>query len=132
MVVDRREVGTIWIERWETWVEPRLGVFLGDPDDFGRGIGREALGLAIAEFRAVSPEAVVSLHVRRTNRRAMACYRAVGFEVVSSGTKILASGDEVAFVTMILSAETPLPGSPVVAENKQFDSGARMDEVTRR
>jgi len=115
VVADAREVGTVWIERLAGSSEPRLGVFLGDQSDFGRGVGREALRLAIAEFRGAFPGDPISLHVRQSNERAIGCYRAVGFEVVDSGKKVLASGESIAFHTMVL------PGQKSVAD--PYDSG---------
>jgi RimJ/RimL family protein N-acetyltransferase len=105
VVADAREVGTVWIERLAGQSESRLGVFLGDPSDFGRGIGREALRLAVAEFHSAFPRDPISLHVRCSNERAIACYRAVGFEIVDSGTRVRSSGEEVAFHTMALPSE---------------------------
>ncbi|HMK91726.1 MAG TPA: GNAT family N-acetyltransferase, partial [Thermoleophilia bacterium] len=107
VVAEGREVGTVWVERCAAQDDPRLGVFLGDPSDFGRGIGREALRLAIAESRIAFPEKPITLHVRQTNQRAVRCYRAVGFEIVDSGTKLLPSGAEISFLTMVLK-----PGRP--------------------
>lgn len=103
VVVDGREVGTVWIERLGGRPEARLGVFLGDPADFGRGLGRSALRLAVAEFREAYPGDLLSLHVRESNARAIACYRAVGFETVDTGSKVLPSGERVAFHTMVLA-----------------------------
>lgn len=101
VVADDREVGTVWIERLER-CEARLGVYLGDPADFGRGIGQAALRLAIADFRAACPGDALSLHVRESNARAIACYRAAGFEIVETATKVSTSGELVVFHTMLL------------------------------
>lgn len=103
VVADGREVGTVWIERLGR-CDARLGVFLGDPADFGHGIGRSALRLAIAEYREAHPGDSVSLHVRDSNARAIACYHAVGFVIVDSTTKVSPSGELVAFHTMVLPA----------------------------
>jgi RimJ/RimL family protein N-acetyltransferase len=119
IVADGREAGTVWIERLGGRSEARLGVFLGDFSDFGRGIGRAALRLAIAEFREAFPEDPISLHVRKSNARAIACYRAVSFEVVDSGTKASPSGEPIAFHKMVLSGEPSLADSP----DKQFEQG---------
>src|ERR1700680_4646935 len=41
--VDDTEVGTVWLERGKTADEAVLGILLGDPLLFGRGIGRHAI-----------------------------------------------------------------------------------------
>ena len=108
IVVDRRDVGTVWIERLPEPTEPRLGVFLGDPGDLGRGVGQSALRLAVAEYRAAFPDDSISLHVRRSNELAIACYRAVGFKVVDSGLKATPSGEQIPFHTMVLAPDATL------------------------
>lgn len=97
-----REVGTVWIERPPDDRCARLGIFLGSPSDFGRGIGRAALRLAITEFREAFPDEPIALHVRRSNKRAMRCYASAGFEIVDRGSKASPSGETVHFFTMVL------------------------------
>ena len=82
--------------------EAVLGVFLGDARHLGRGIGSAAVALALAEFRTAHPELPVALRVRRTNARAIACYRRVGFTITGSGTKSLPSGETVPYYGMVL------------------------------
>ena len=112
MVADGREVGAVWIERLDGQAEARLGVFLGNPSDFGRGIGQAALRLAILEFREACPVESISLHVRRSNQRAIGCYSAVGFEIVDAGSKELPSGEHVAFYTMALAPRPSAADTP--------------------
>ena len=83
--------------------DPASGLFLGNTAHFGRGIGQTALRLAITEFRRAHPGESISLHVRDSNERAVRCYRAVGFEIVDTGSKVLPSGERVAFHTMTLA-----------------------------
>jgi len=45
----------------------------------------------------------LDLLVRDSNERAVRCYRAVGFEIVDTGSKVLPSGERVAFHTMTLA-----------------------------
>ena len=99
---DRREVGTVWIERLPEHSEAVLGAFLGDSADFGRGIGTAAIGLAVSEFWRAYPHEPVSLRVRRSNARALACYRRVGFVVTGTGAKRARSGDAIPFYRMVL------------------------------
>ncbi len=98
-----RDLGTVWIELPPGSDEAVLGVFLGDATFFGRGIGAAAIELAVAEFRGAHPQLPVSLRVRRTNQRAIACYRRVGFAVTGSGTKSLPSGEAVPYYRMVLA-----------------------------
>jgi ribosomal protein S18 acetylase RimI-like enzyme len=112
VVADGREVGTVWIERLGGQSEARLGVFLGNPSHFGRGIGQTTLRLAISEFRQACPRESISLHVRHSNERAIGCYRAVGFEIVDTGSKVLHSGERVAFHTMVLAARLSAADTP--------------------
>ncbi len=76
-------------------------MFLCDAAHTGRGIGTAAVELALAEFRASHPGLPVALRVRRTNERAIACYRRVGFTVTGSGVKSLPSGEAVPYYSMV-------------------------------
>lgn len=67
--------------------EPELAVFV-HPDDHDRGIGTECCRQVIARAAADGREAIV-LSVERTNRRALAVYRHLGFEAVEGkGTEM--------------------------------------------
>jgi RimJ/RimL family protein N-acetyltransferase len=104
VIVDcARDVGTVWVELPPGSDEPVLGVYLGEASLFGRGIGTAAVRLAVAEFRGVHPQLSVSLRVRRTNERAIACYRGIGFTITGSGTKSLPSGEVVFYYGMVLT-----------------------------
>lgn len=98
---DALDVGTVWIELPPAGSEAVLGVFLGDASHFGRGIGTAAIDLAIAEFRRVHRQLPIVLRVRRSNARAIACYRRVGFAVTGSGSKSLPSGAVVPYYRMV-------------------------------
>jgi ribosomal protein S18 acetylase RimI-like enzyme len=98
---DGLDVGTVWVELLPAGSEAGLGVFLGDPSSYGRGIGTAAIGLAIAEFRRAHPHLPIVLRVRQSNARAIACYRRVGFTVTDSGSKSLPSGEVVRFYRMV-------------------------------
>ncbi len=99
---DERDVGTVWIELLPAGSEAVLGVYLGDPSDCGRGIGTAAIDLAITELRRAHPHLPIVLRVRRSNTRAIACYRRVGFTVIGSGCKSLPSGEAVPYYRMVL------------------------------
>ena len=98
---DDLDVGTVWIELLPADSEAVLGVFLGDASYFGRGIGTSAIALAIAEFRRVHRHLPIVLRVRRSNARAIACYRRIGFTITGSGSKSLPSGDVVPYYRMV-------------------------------
>jgi ribosomal protein S18 acetylase RimI-like enzyme len=98
---DDLDVGIVWIELLPGDSEGVLGVYLGDPSNFGRGIGTAAIQLAIAEFRRVHPRVPILLRVRQSNVRAIACYRRVGFTVAGSGSKLLPSGEVLPYYRMV-------------------------------
>jgi RimJ/RimL family protein N-acetyltransferase len=97
-----RDVGTVWVELPSGASEAVLGVFLAEPSLLGRGIGTAAVELALAEFRRAHPRLPVALRVRRSNARAIACYRRVGFTLAGSGTKTRPSGERVPYYRMVL------------------------------
>jgi RimJ/RimL family protein N-acetyltransferase len=101
IVADGRDVGTVWVELPPGASEAILGVFLCDESHLGRGIGSAAVELALSKFRRAHPGLPVALRVRRTNERAIACYRRVGFTVTGSGTKTLPSGEAVPYYSMV-------------------------------
>ena len=78
------EVGTVWLEPGEQPDESILGVYLSHPSLFGRGIGAQAIRLAVEECRARHPAQVITLRVREGNGRAVACYEKVGFVTTAS------------------------------------------------
>jgi predicted GNAT family N-acyltransferase len=92
IVAEGREVGCVWLERSAAdETVATLGIFLAGAADRGRGIGRRAIELA---QRAASERWVlqtVRLRVREANARAIACYRAAGFEPVGRTEKIVAN-----------------------------------------
>lgn len=104
---DGADAGTVWVELTADGREGVLGIFL-DPDLYGRGIGTAAVKAAAAAFRRAHPGTPVCLHVRKTNARAIACYRRAGFVVVEEGTKQSPSGELIAFHRMVLRGEVDI------------------------
>ena len=104
IAVDDCDVGTVWIELPPPGSQGVLGIFLGDAADRGHGLGTGAVELAVAEFRRAHPRLPVALRVRRSNARAVSCYRRVGFAVVGHGSKTLPSGEVVPYYRMVLPA----------------------------
>lgn len=81
-----RDVGTVWLESAEPHAAV-LGILLGDPALFGKGIGRRAIELALDQACRMAPLQVARLNVRAENKRAISCYERCGFHVVASGTR---------------------------------------------
>ena len=111
---DGRDVGTVWIELLPAASEAVLGIFLGHAEDLGRGIGSAAIELAAAEFRRALPRTPIVLRVRRSNARAIACYRRAGFAVTGQSSKTLPSGEVVPFYRMACPAGALDTGGVVV------------------
>jgi len=95
---DGEDIGTVWLESAEPHAVV-LGILLGDPALFGRGIGTRAIGLALERACDLAPLHVARLHVRSGNRRAIACYERSGFRVTGSGTRETL-GSRYEFLTM--------------------------------
>jgi RimJ/RimL family protein N-acetyltransferase len=95
-------IGTVWIEPGGRPDESTLGVYLSHPSLFSRGLGAQAIRLAVDECRARQPAQVITLHVREGNARAIACYEKIGFATTSRGAKLLPSGAEVPYFEMRL------------------------------
>lgn len=107
---DDRDVGTVWIELLPGEPpgddpEAVLGILLGEEADLGRGLGSGAIALAVEEFRRAHARIPVVLRVRRSNARALACYRRAGFAITGSGSKTLPSGEAVPYYRMVLAAD---------------------------
>ena len=81
IVVDGRDIGTIWVESCDHPAHASLGVLLGDTALMGQGIGRRAIQLALDQLAADHCLLAVTLNVRSTNMRAVKCYLACGFRV---------------------------------------------------
>jgi RimJ/RimL family protein N-acetyltransferase len=106
IVASGQDVGTIWLEPGHESNESILGVLLGDPGMFGHGVGTQAISLALQELWSCFPSNYVSLRVRRSNSRAIACYEKAGFVVTSGGTKSSPSGAPIHFFKMQLKERT--------------------------
>ena len=102
------DAGTVWLEPGEQPNESILGIFLGDRSAFGRGIGSQAIRLAVSQLWALCPSQHVNLNVRQSNSRAIACYQKNGFSITSNGIKISPSGDPIPFFQMQLQSCTSI------------------------
>ena len=88
IIVDGLNVGTIWMERDST--EDRacdLGLWIADPGARGHGVGAAAIHLAEAEAIASWDIDSIRLRVRRSNVRAISCYRRSGYRIFATTTK---------------------------------------------
>jgi RimJ/RimL family protein N-acetyltransferase len=132
VIEDGREVGTVWIERLPGESGAVLGAFLGSPSDFGRGIGKAALRIAISEFRQAFPHESISLNVRQSNERALGCYRSVGFEITGTGSKMSSSGDPITFYTMVWSPHSSAADAPNAASEQTRPSSRQDRGVSAR
>jgi RimJ/RimL family protein N-acetyltransferase len=114
ILVDGYEAGAIWLEPGGVTGQRILGVFLGQKELLGQGIGSRAIRLAVAALRKTDPAAEqVVLNVRESNARAIACYQSCGFQTIGSGLKSLASGGTLAFLRMQL--DLTIAASPEMA-----------------
>jgi RimJ/RimL family protein N-acetyltransferase len=102
------DIGTVWLEPSEQPKESILGIFLGDQSAFGRGIGSQAIRLALSELWALYPSHNVTLNVRQANSRAIACYKKIGFSITSDGFKISPKGVSIPLFQMQLKPCFPI------------------------
>jgi len=86
-----------------------LGILLGRQDKLGRGIGTKAIPLAIKQSQQVLAFKSVELNVRKTNVRAIACYKHCGFAIVGEEQKVSKEEEKISFFKMGLSLSQPEP-----------------------
>ena len=83
ITVEKRIVGSIWLEKEQSKSYAVLGIFIAEQQDRGKGIGKQAI------IRIVEQDAVhmgineIRLNVRENNKRAFNCYFALGFREIS-------------------------------------------------
>jgi len=70
---------------------------IGHTDKLGIGLGQQVIPLAIELAHTKLEFEGVQLCVRKTNFRAIACYKACGFRIIGEGTKINQKGEEIIF-----------------------------------
>ena len=101
IVVDDTAIGGVWIDkRRPNDTLGILGILIGCPEKLGKGIGRQAISMAIAKAQTILGITQVRLTVRKTNERAIKAYRSVGFEVSGKGSTTLETGLVVPFYRM--------------------------------
>jgi hypothetical protein len=102
--VDRQPCGTLWFEKENRLTTTAtLGIMLGNAACFGKGIGRQAIlmgiGLAAKELTLTT----ITLNVRKSNARAIACYTQCGFQTVREGIKTVDGQGSFHFLEMHFS-----------------------------
>ena len=103
VVVDGVEIGTTWVERKVGLPNVAfLGILVGQSELLGKGIGRAVISDVIAEVRAIAGDVGIRLNVRRSNARAIACYRKCGFVQIASSEKAAEDGLLIPTITMQL------------------------------
>ena len=115
IVADGRDAGTLWLEPGSHPNQAVLGIFLAREELLGQGLGTRAIRLALDILRERHPKGMeVVLNVREANTRAIACYKACGFKVISTGLKRLTHGEDIPVIRMQLArkTETLLPYCP--------------------
>ena len=100
-------MGTIWLEKEklpDSLVS--LGIMIGHPDKLGIGLGQQVIPLAIELAHTKLRFERVQLRVRKTNFRAIGCYKACGFRIVGEGTYINNKGEEITFFEMHMKSDS--------------------------
>ena len=101
-VIDQ-DVGVIWLEKKAVDDEfAALGILIGKNDLFGKGIGEQAINLAIEKSRDEINFKSVRVNVRESNTRAICCYRKCGFVEIFRGTKLVKGAVVIPFIAMEL------------------------------
>lgn len=99
--VGQQCIGTVWLEKEKADSDTAtLGILLGDNRLFNRGYGKQAVRLAVSSSSGILCFNRVRLNVRKSNQRAIACYRNCGFSVIGEGTKTGPKGEIIPFLTM--------------------------------
>lgn len=94
-------MGCIWFEKEN--IEDKfvyLGIIIGNEELFSKGIGRKAIEQALRESKFIVHSQNVRLNVRKNNTRALSCYTACGFRIISKDVKINDNGEKIEFLTM--------------------------------
>ena len=113
IVVNRVDVGTIWLEKdHPTDNVVTLGILIGRQDKLGQGIGTKAIPLAIKQSQRALAFKSVELNVRKTNVRAIACYKHCGFTIVGDAQKVNKEEEKISFFKMSFPLSRPEPDFP--------------------
>lgn len=72
-------VGSIWLEEIRTGESAWLGIFIGNPTYWNKGIGSTAIKILLKNAFNKLKLKLIYLKVREENYRAIRCYEKVGF-----------------------------------------------------
>ena len=110
IVAGENEVGVLWIEKADTDDSVAdLGILIGEPEMRGHGVGQAAIRLAEADAGArwhIERERI-RLRVRKTNERAVCCYRKLGYVVSSVTEKEIENGTRIDVLEMTHLLKNP-------------------------
>jgi RimJ/RimL family protein N-acetyltransferase len=101
IVLDGETIGSTWVDRRRR--EDSLGIpgiIIGRPDKLGRGIGRRAIAMVMANASSIMGIHRFRLTVRQSNLRAIRAYESSGFQVTGQGVTRLSDGTPVPFYRM--------------------------------
>jgi len=97
--VGDQDVGVVWLEKAAIDYEIAvLGIMIGKKDLFGKGIGEQAINLAIEKSRDEIKFKSARVNVRKSNTRAIRCYRKCGFVEIFRGTKLAKGAIAIPFI----------------------------------
>lgn len=106
VIADGVEIGTTWVEGNAGQSNiVSLGILLGQTDMLGKGIGRAVVRKVVAKVQTIVDDVTIQLNVRRSNTRAIACYRKCGFFEIASREKVGVDGALISTITMRFSTE---------------------------
>ena len=107
IIADNVEVGTVWLEKGKGQdTVATMGILIGKKDKLGKGIGRETIPVAIKQARLMLDFDSVRCDVRKTNTRAITCYKNCGFRIISEGSKINQKGEKIETFEMVTHLTT--------------------------
>lgn len=98
---DNKHIGAVWLEKETKNDFAVLGIFIADKAYRNKGIGTKAIQQILKDDLPVIDTDKVILHVRESNKRAIACYKKLGFKETR---KYIKNGMEV--IEMDLLSET--------------------------
>ncbi len=103
---NNRSIGTVWLEKEDLNSKTAtLGILLDSIESFNQGIGRQAVSFAIETSSNTLGLKTVLLNVRKSNKRAIACYKKCGFSIAYEDTKLNGEKERISFYTMQLEPE---------------------------
>ena len=106
ILVDGTDLGTIWLEKEKLHDSiVSLGIMIGHADKLGIGLGQQVIPLAIELAHTKLKFEGIQLRVRKTNFRAIGCYKKCGFGIIGEGTYINKKGEEITFFEMHMQSD---------------------------